>query len=89
MEKDSKNLLKICKICGEKAEIICFECLENFCESCSKFIHNKKNNLNHSKENIDNYVPIYLKCHTHSNIPNDFFCLEDKGKFLFIFTIKK
>ena len=52
MEKKFTNQ-KYCELCNEKARSLCFKCNMNFCDTCFKFIHEKKNNLNHKKETID------------------------------------
>ena len=61
MEKND-NFIKKCDICKEDATSLCFNCNQYFCESCYKFIHSKKINSQHKKENIDLYVPIDLRC---------------------------
>ena len=43
--------IKTCEICREEANIICFNCANYYCDSCSKFIHEKKINQNHIKGN--------------------------------------
>ena len=78
MEK--KNLIKKCDICDEDATSLCFNCKQYFCESCFKLIHNKQKNAQHKKENIDPYVPIYLKCQEHQDNLISLFCLNEKGK---------
>ena len=77
MEKS--KLIKYCEFCGTNATCLCFECLEYFCESCFKLIHEKQLKSQHKKEAIDPYVPIDLKCPDHPNIANNLFCLEEKG----------
>ena len=47
---------KKCEICKSEAKNLCLECMNYFCESCYKFIHEKKANSNHKKENIDFFV---------------------------------
>ena len=70
--------LKKCEICQEIATSICFKCNSYFCDSCSKFVHDKPINREHKKENIDPFVPIEIKCKIH-NVPLNLFCLEEKG----------
>ena len=79
MEKND-NFIKKCDICKEDATSLCFNCNQYFCESCYKFIHSKKINSQHKKENIDLYVPIDLRCEKHPNIPLNLFCFNEKGK---------
>ena len=73
------NQIKKCEICKEYATSLCLKCTSYFCDSCSKFIHNKKENSQHKKEKIDNFVPIDIKCALHSKYPMDYFCLDEKG----------
>ena len=77
MEKN-KNI-KECDICGVDSTCLCFNCIQYFCESCYKYIHDKQKNSNHKKESIDPYVPIDLKCPEHPIIPITLFCLDEKG----------
>ena len=57
------------------------ECLFNyFCESCYKFIHDKKENSNHKKEKIDYYVPIDTRCLVHPKNSLNLFCIDENGK---------
>ena len=86
MENKSTNI-KNCEFCGTTATSLCFECLEYFCESCFKCIHEKQLKSHHKKEPIDPYVPFDLKCPMHPNIPNNLFCLEEKGKNNYINVI--
>ena len=62
-----KNNCKTCDICGEEPDIICFDCLHYFCNSCSNFIHGKKINENHIKEKINYFGLIEIKCKIHKN----------------------
>ncbi len=41
MEQNKKNE-KTCEICREPAKILCLNCNSYLCDSCSKFIHEKK-----------------------------------------------
>ena len=77
------NIIK-CEICKEKGAFICFQCMNYYCEACYKYAHDKKENSNHKKENIDYYAPINVKCPLHQKYPLDFFCIDDKGN-LYIF----
>ena len=69
---------KKCEICKNSAKILCLKCVSYYCDSCSKFIHNQKENNQHKPENIDLFVPIDTKCSMHSKYPIDYFCLEEK-----------
>ena len=53
-----------------------------YCDSCYKFIHDKKENMNHKKEKIDYYLPIQLRCNAHQNVPLNLFCLDEKGNII-------
>ena len=48
MESNQKNQ-KICEICGEFAKILCLKCNSYFCDSCDKYVHEKKRNIQHKK----------------------------------------
>ena len=74
-----QNQIKKCEICKEYATSLCMKCMSYFCDSCFKYVHEKKENSQHKKEKIDNYVPIDTKCSTHINYPLDYFCLDEKG----------
>ena len=71
---------KKCEICEEKASNLCFKCLSYFCDSCFKFIHEKKNKKDHKKELIDPFVPIKMKCPDHPLNAITLFCINEKGK---------
>ena len=71
---------KNCDICGANANCLCFNCINYFCDSCFKLIHDKQKNSNHKKEKIDPYIPIELKCKEHPKIPLNLFCIDEKGK---------
>ena len=70
--------IKQCDICGINASCLCFDCINYFCESCFKLIHDKKINSGHKKEKIDPYIPIDLKCKDHPKIPLNLFCIDEK-----------
>ena len=82
MEKN-KNGIKECDICSSNATCLCFKCLQYFCDSCYKFIHDKRKNSEHKKKLIDPYVPIDIKCPEHPNGIMDFFCVNEKGNLEF------
>ena len=82
MEKNT-SLMKKCEICGAKCSCLCFQCINYFCESCFKFIHDKPANYEHKKENIDPFVPIDIKCQLHPEYPLKLFCIEEMGKIYF------
>ena len=77
----STNSIKVCEICKNKADFLCFECNFYLCESCYKFIHDKQANSKHKKEIIDPLVSIDLKCPEHPKDSMSLFCIDDKGKF--------
>ena len=80
MDKKKFKLIKECEICKSDALYICFECKSYFCESCFKFIHDKKKNSKHIKQNIDPFIPIDIKCTEHPDHPLSLFCIDEKGK---------
>ena len=82
MESDKKNY-KQCEICKIEANSLCLECSSYYCEECYKYVHNKKENVNHKKEKIDYFAPIDTKCPEHPKIPINLFCVNEKGKYIF------
>ena len=76
MESNQKQ----CELCGEIPKNLCFECNMYFCDSCYKFVHEKKKNIQHKKEAIDPFIPIDTKCPKHPNVPLNLFCIDEKGK---------
>ena len=82
MEKKTQ-LIKKCGIYEEDATCICYECINYYCESCFTMIHEKKK-YNHKKEKIDPYVPPEIKCPEHKRGIMDLFCVDEKGKTLYI-----
>ena len=75
VKSDSKK----CDICKMEATCLCHKCMSYFCVFCFKFVHSKDANKNHTKENIDYYVPFDLKCPEHNLHVMDLFCLDEKG----------
>ena len=75
---------RICEICKEKATNICFDCSFYLCDSCFRFIHEKKANLEHKKEEIDPFISIDIKCPEHSKSQMNLFCIDEKGNKYFI-----
>ena len=84
--EEKENNYKCCDICKSQATFLCPFCLGGaghyYCDSCDKFIHDKKENINHKKEKIDYYFPINLRCNTHQNVPLNLFCLDEKGNII-------
>ena len=74
--------LKKCEICRLDALFLCYKCKMYLCDNCYKFIHEKKANIDHKKENIDLFVPIEIKCQKHPEDRINLFCLDDKGKII-------
>ena len=75
-----QNQIKKCEICKEYATSLCMKCMSYFCESCFKYVHDKKENSQHKKEKIDYNVPIDTRCPDHSGNNINLFCLDEKGK---------
>ena len=71
---------KKCNVCKTKATCLCFKCLSYYCENCYKLAHDNDENKNHTKEKIDYFVPIDLKCPEHNLVPMNLFCIDEKGK---------
>ena len=82
--KQNNNQIKNCEICESYATTLCYQCISYFCDSCYKFVHDKKNNSNHIKEPLDPYVPIDTKCPEHSKSPVNLFCVDEKGKTIYV-----
>ena len=82
MENDIR--IKLCETCKEKANIICFNCINYYCDSCSNFIHDKKPNKTHFIDKINVFRTINIKCKIHTNKSLDFFCLDENGKYIYI-----
>lgn len=78
---------KLCEICNQLATSLCFKCINYYCESCFKFVHEKEINKGHHKDNINNFLPIDLKCPDHPKIPMNLFCIDEKGKIIFMIII--
>ena len=49
-----------------------------FCDSCFKFVHEKKNNIGHKSESIDIFIPFEARCSIHPDIPMNLFCITEK-----------
>ena len=72
-------MLKNCDIYISYANSLCYDCLNNYCNSCYKFVHDKENNSKHKKEQIDSYISTDIKCPLHHKSPLNLFCIEDKS----------
>ena len=76
MEK-KETKIKNCGICESDATCLCFDCYNYFCESCFKFVHEKRKS-NHKKEKIDPYLPFNFRCPEHQRGLLDLFCIDEK-----------
>ena len=85
MEDDNYNEKK-CELCKEPATNICFDCSFYLCDSCFRFLHQKKANMDHKKEIIDPFVSIEIKCPKHPKSPMNLFCLHEKSKIFYIYN---
>ena len=72
-----------CEICEVDATSLCLTCQNYFCDTCYKYVHDKKSSK-HEKESIDVFVPIDIKCPEHPSVPLNLFCTDEKGKKIFI-----
>ena len=80
MDKYKQNYkLKECELCKDNASCLCFKCNNYYCEQCYKYVHDKKNNINHKKEALDPFISIDLKCPDHPQNPMFLFCVDEKG----------
>ena len=73
-----------CGIWGDTASNICFKCINYYCDSCYTLIHSKKQNSEHKKRKINYCIPIDIKCPIHPEVPINLFCVDEKGKKIFI-----
>ena len=77
-------LIKKCDICGDGANSLCFKCMFYFCESCFQTAHKREETKSHIKEKSDYFCPIDIRCPIHKLYPNELFCIDEKGKLLYI-----
>ena len=78
--EEPKKEEKECELCKNIATNVCFECLFYLCDSCFKYLHEKKVNAGHKKEDIDPFVSVIIKCPDHPKMPMNLFCKDDKSK---------
>ena len=83
MKRNQKNY-KQCEICKIEATSLCLNCYNYYCDACFKYVHDKKQNINHKKEKIDYFVPMDTKCPDHEGIRINLFCVDEKGKNKYI-----
>ena len=84
--KNEKIKPKMCELCKEIATCICFDCSFYLCDSCNKFLHEKKKNLEHKKEYIDPFFSYDIKCPKHPKIPMNLFNSKEKSN-IFIYIL--
>lgn len=77
--EDNNSEEKLCELCKEEATCICYNCTFYLCDACFRFLHEKKANSEHKKEDIDPFVSIDIKCSEHPKIQMSLFCLEEKS----------
>ena len=90
MEKKMKNNKKensLCELCKKQATNFCYECSFYLCDSCFEYLHEKKVNSEHKKEEIDYFVSIYTKCPKHPENPMNLFCVDEKSKINIFFNL--
>ena len=83
--EEEKIEKKKCELCKDIATNICFDCSFYLCDSCFKFLHEKKANLEHKKEDINPFISMDIKCSEHPKVPINFFCLTEKSNIYFIY----
>ncbi len=81
---NSQTKNKLCELCHIQATCLCYKCFMYFCDSCFQFIHDKLSNKEHKKQKIDMYVPIDTKCIEHPYNILNLFCIDEKGKKLYL-----
>ena len=74
-----KKSNKIYEICGEMANILCFDCISYYCDICSNFIHVKEINKMHKIDKIDLFRLLNIKCGIHPNKKLDLFCVDENS----------
>ena len=79
-------LIKKCDFCKGDATSLCYKCMFYFCDSCFQISHKNEETKSHTKEKIDYFCPIDIRCPIHKLYPNELFCINEKGK-LNIFNI--
>ena len=82
MEKE-KIEEKKCELCKDKATNVCFDCSFYLCDSCFKFLHEKKANLDHKKDDINHFFSFNIKCPKHQKVTMNLFCIEEKSNNLY------
>lgn len=83
MENKQKQI-KDCNFCRKNATNLCYDCKLYFCEKCYKIIHELKQESQHTKENIDPFVPIDFNCPQHPDNQLNLYCVDEKGKLKFL-----
>ena len=81
---EANQLIKKCDICGGDANSVCFKCMLYFYDSCFQTSHKMEEKKSHTKEKIDYFCPIDIRCPIHKLYPNELFCIDEKGKLLYI-----
>ena len=77
-----KSVFKKCDFCKAKPTCLCFKCMFYFCDSCFQTAHKNDETKSHTKEKIDYFCPIDIRCPIHKLYPNELFCIEEKGKLI-------
>ncbi len=62
----------------------CFKCVVYLCDSSDKTIHNMLLNKQHKKGKIAFFVPMDIKCTENPNVRISLFCINEKGKIIFL-----
>ena len=70
---------KKCEICKLEAKSLCLDCMNYYCDSCYKLIHEKEANIHHLNEKIDYFIPFDTKCKEHPSNPLCLFCVDDNS----------
>ena len=76
---EEKSANKKCELCKENATNICFDCSFYLCDNCFEFLHKKKANSEHKKEEIEPYISIDFNCLEHPKVPMNLFCIKEKS----------
>ncbi len=61
------------EMCKLKARNLSLDCMNYYCESCYKLIHEKEATIHHLNEKSDYFIPFDTKCKEHPSNPLAYF----------------
>ena len=84
MENIQKNF-KQCDMCKiREATSLCHPCFSYYCNCCFKAVHERTENKEHKVVKIDYFVPIDTRCPEHKGDNITLFCIDEKGKIIYV-----